>query len=108
MVAFSTHQKFYDKYRERLADCIASIINRLFKHQNFFWSFLKKIIKNGFLESIKITQSMIFKENVEEASMKSAVSLWNNILNREQIFTEFTLNKTFHQLMNEINEVIQT
>ena len=80
----------------------------MFKHQNFFWSFLKKIIKNGFLESIKITQSSIFKENVEEQSMKSAVDLWSNILNRDKIFSDFTLSKTFNQIMNEISEVVQT
>jgi len=45
LIGFSTNSKFFVKYKERLSDSIASIIVNMYRHQNFFWSFLRKVIK---------------------------------------------------------------
>jgi hypothetical protein len=108
LVGFSTHQKFYEKYKVRLTDSIAHIIVNMFNHKNFFWSFLRKIIKNGFIESIKLTTNMLFKENIDTSSIQMSVVFWINLFNKEKIFTEFTVAKVFDQLMSEINELFSS
>ena len=69
------------------------------KHKNFFWSFIRKVIKNGFVESIKMTTYMVFKENIEEERISNSVDFWIMLLTRDNIFTEFTINKFFDQLI---------
>ena len=108
MIGFSIHSKFYIKYKPRLCSSIANIIVNMVKHKNFFWSFIRKIIKNGFVESIKMTTDMIFKENIEEERINTSVDFWIMLLTRDQIFTEFTINKFFDQLMTEIFGLIDT
>ena len=80
----------------------------MFRHQNFFWSFLRKIVKNGFVESIKITQNMIFKENAEIDSINNSIDFWILLLTRENSFTKFTVAKFFNQLMTEIFDLLES
>ena len=108
IVGFSIHSKFYVKYKTRLCSSIANIIVNMVKHKNFFWSFIRKVIKNGFVESIKMTTDMVFKENIEEERISNSVDFWIMLLTRDKIFTEFTINKFFDQLMNEIFNLIDT
>ena len=108
IVGFSIHSKFYYKYKERLCSSIANIIVNMVKHKNFFWSFIRKVIKNGFVESIKMTTDMVFKENVEEERINTSIDFWIMLLTRDKIFTEFTINKFFDQLMNEIFTLIDS
>ena len=49
-----------------------------------------------------MTTDMIFKENIEEERINTSVDFWIMLLTRDQIFTEFTINKFFDQLMTEI------
>ena len=51
---------------------------------------------------------MIFKENYEEERINTSVDFWIMLLTRDQIFTEFTINKFFDQLMTEIFGLIDT
>ena len=108
LIGFSTYSKFYQKYKEKLTEAIAGIIVNMFKHQNFFWSFLRKIVKNGFVESIKITQNIIFKENAEINSMNNSIDFWILLLTRENSFTKFTVTKFFNQLMTEIFDLLES
>ena len=108
ILGFSIHSKFYVKYKPRLCSSIANIIVNMVKHKNFFWSFIRKVIKNGFVESIKMTTDMVFKENVEQERINNSVDFWIMLLTRDKIFTEFTINKFFDQLMNEIFTLIDT
>ena len=108
IVGFSVHSKFYYKYKTRLCSSIANIIVNMVKHKNFFWSFIRKVIRNGFIESIKMTTDMVFKENIEKERMNNSIDFWIMLLTRDQIFTEFTINKFFDQLMNEIFSLIDT
>ena len=108
IVGFSVHSKFFFKYKTRLCSSIANIIVNMVKHKNFFWSFIRKVIRNGFIESIKMTTDMVFKENIEKERMNNSIDFWIMLLTRDQIFTEFTINKFFDQLMNEIFGLIDT
>jgi hypothetical protein len=105
LVGFSAQNKFFEKYKDRLCDSIASVIVNMFQHQNFFWSFLRKSLKNGLTESIKITENMLFKENVENLSIEIAVKFWINLFS-QSAFTEYTLLKVFDQLMIEISDLV--
>lgn len=80
----------------------------MLKHENFFWSFLRKIIKNGFKESIKLTESMLFKENNDIISIEKSVNFWISLLSKEEILNEYILSKFFEQLMVEILDLIST
>lgn len=65
----------------------------MFKHPSFCWSFLRKVIKNGFIESIKIKENMIFKEQIENNSLSTAVKFWISFVSKDKIFTEFSMIK---------------
>lgn len=105
IIGFSTHAKFYTKYKERLCDAIAGIIINL---KNFNLSFIRKTVKNGFFESIRITENMLFKESSEEQSLNISVDFWIMLLTRDKTFTEYTVTKFFDQLMSEIFELLES
>ena len=105
IIGFSTQSKFYSKYKERLCDAIAGIIINL---KNFNLSFIRKTVKNGFFESIRVTENMLFKENSDDQSLSNSVDFWIMLLTRDKTFTEYTVTKFFDQLMNEIFSLIES
>lgn len=107
ILGFSSHYRFYEKYKIKLSEVLASMIVNMMNHEYYCWSFLRKVIKNGFLESIKLTENMIFQENTENASITEAVNFWILLLSRDNIFSEFTLKTVFGQLIVEIIELIR-
>ena len=109
LIGFSSHYKFYEKYKIKFATAIAMILGSMLNHEEYCFSFLRKIIKNGFLESIKLTENMIFNEPSESfISIENAVIYWILILTRENIYSADTLKILFNQLISEIYELLQS
>ena len=106
LIGFSTHTKFYIKYKETLGESISNVIVSMAKHKEYFLKFLRKVIKNGFIESIRVTPNMIFKEASEKESIINSVNFWLLLITRDKVLTEYTVNSFFNELMKEITELI--
>ncbi|CDW71353.1 dna-dependent protein kinase catalytic subunit [Stylonychia lemnae] len=100
------HRKLYQKYRDRFYEALASFTKALSKHQKAFANWIQKFVDLSLIQTLKIPDAVLFGGESPYESLQDAVQFWREWLNKDKIWSEYTCQYVYGELIQRVIRII--
>mmetsp|Transcript_20540 Transcript_20540/g.17943 ORF Transcript_20540/g.17943 Transcript_20540/m.17943 type:complete len:146 (+) Transcript_20540:333-770(+) len=106
LIGMTNHNNYFSGYRPQLYDGIVSLIMSLSFHQNIFLFWLKKLISQGMLETLKVPENVYYAGEDYHKSLLETCEMWVSLIERPKIWSESCCKTFYDEIVSHVNELI--
>jgi len=98
-IGVCNHRKLLEKYRHKFYEALVALVMSLSKHKQQFSQWIRKFVRKTLQETLKIPDAAIFGAESPEESLKDAIQFWREWLNKDQLWSQYSCNTVYDELI---------